>query len=666
MHNISKPEPTPHDQDQDRPSFGDRLRYYVDLFMSWSPAARFIGLFGLSFALVALCAAFAMVFSPADAAQTGDFLEAMWWAMTRVADAGTMGDDSGLVVRTIAVCATLAGILVVALLIGLVSSTLGEKIEDLRKGKSPVIDSGHTLILGFGEKVYPILRELREANASLRSATVVILDTQDKTEIEEAIRARMDDMGTTRIVVRQGSPFSLHDLRKVGAGRARSIIVVASDDAADGAHADMGAIKTLLALRRVPGALTRNHAVVELIESDRVSVLQKLGDGGVEVVSMRETLARLMVQTARQSGLAQVYKGLLSYEGSELYFRCFPELSGRQFGEVQLVLKDDLLERDADVGVRKVLPAGQGQVFLNPPLDMYLEAQDELLVLAEDDDSFRVDISQPHRLEPSTWEPSSLTESKTAERVLVCGFRSDLARLLAEFDQYVAPGSEMVLMPGDSHVAACENLLAARSRDNHLAVTLASGDATHPDHLRQALHLGFDAILLVADDTIDPQEADARTVISLLLLRDLVDVLGLKAPRLISEILDPRTQELVTADSMTDFVVSSEITSMLLAQISERRELNAVFADLFDSDGNEIYMKHASRYAPLGTPVSWLAIQRMAAQYGEVAIGCFRPGVDPYLNPKQTLMLQLGESDRIVVIAPDDGEAVLTVKSLAA
>ena len=45
---------------------------------------------------------------------------------------------------------------------------------------------------------------------------------------------------------------------------------------------------------------------------------------------------------------------------------------------------------------------------------------------------------------------------------------------------------------------------------------------------------------------------------------------------------------------------------MLMAQISERRELNAVFADLFDSDGNEVYLKRAACFALLGrtTPVA--------------------------------------------------------------
>ena len=158
--------------------------------------------------------------------------------------------------RGIAIFTTLCGVGVVALLIGLVSSTIGDKIEDLRKGKSPVIDENHTLILGYGEKVFAILRELREANSNQAHASVVILSETEKEEVETAVKERMGDMGPTRVVVRQGSPYSVHDLRKVGAGRAKSIIILSEsdDDGEDAdAAADMGAIKTLLALRRIPG-----------------------------------------------------------------------------------------------------------------------------------------------------------------------------------------------------------------------------------------------------------------------------------------------------------------------------------------------------------------------------------------------------------------------------
>lgn len=634
----------------DRPSLKDRIRYYVDLFMSWSPLARFFGLFLVSLSLVTAWAILAELAAPADAEFRGDFLESMWWALSRVADAGTFTGDKGTLIRLIAFAASLSGIMVVAVLIGLVSTAVADKIESLRQGKSPVIDSNHTLILGFSDKVFPILRELREANASRPHAAIVILSLRDKIEVEDAIRDRMGSMNTTRVVVRQGSPFAVHDLQKVGAGRARSIIVLSSD-VSESDDADMNAIKTLLALRRVPGALKNNHAVVELTDVDRIPVVERLGAGGVEVVAMRDTLARLMVQTSRQNGLAGVYRDLLSFDGSELYFKNFPELAGVAFADVQSVLRAAI-----PLGIRRPNAAPE----LNPPPGTTLRADDEILVLAEDDDAFSVDRSHPlpsSALQPS---PSFRQAQRRPERILICGFRSDLARLVNDFDQYVAPGSELLLMPGPNHaedfgrVAAA---LPAAEALNNLTVRVIAGDPTSPPALKAVVAMNLDSILHLADDTLEPGEADARTVISLLMMRDfyLAAPAG-KRPRMISEILDARTKELVSDDDATDFVVSSEITSMLMAQLSEQRELARVFADLFDPAGNELYLKSVERYIPTGEPVSWLSVHAAAQRYGEVALGCFRSGTAPLLNPNQAALLRFRPGDKLVVLAENDQE----------
>jgi K+/H+ antiporter YhaU regulatory subunit KhtT len=635
----------------DRPSLGDKVRYQVDRFLSWSPMARFLGLFGLSFILVTVCAGLAVLVMPAsDDGASFDFLEAMWWAMTRVADAGTMGGDSGTAVRFVATLATLSGVGVVALLIGLVSSTIGEKIEDLRKGKSPVIDENHTLILGYGEKVFTILRELREANANQRHASVVILSTTAKDEVETAVRERLGDMRTTRVVVRQGSPYSLHDLRKVGAGRAKSIIIL-SETTGEGEDApgaaDMGAIKTLLALRRIPGALTHNYAVVELVDAERRAVVEQLGAGGVEVVAMGETLSRMMVQTARQNGLAAVYRSLLSYEGSEFYFKAFHELTGRTFGEAQWKMKDAVV-----CGIRR---HATGQPIVNPPIDTVLEAGDELLVLAEDDDSFS--LSAQHAPERPHGFTGAAPIQRKPERLLVCGMSSRLGVMLKEFDNYVLPGSEAWLMPGQDVDAFAAFIKAEVGALKNLKLKHVDGDPTMPDALRRVVSPDFAVAMVVADDTKDDEEADARTVITVLLLRDLFRGLGPQKPRIISEILDPRTKDLLEQDYGADFVVSSEMTSMLLAQISERRELNAVFADLFRSEGSEVYLKRAACYCMPAQTTSWLSVQKVAQERSEVAIGFMKAGQPPVINPPQTEQLVFTQEDRIIVLAEDDSEA---------
>jgi ion channel POLLUX/CASTOR len=635
----------------DQPSVADTVRYQVDRFLSWSPFARFVGLFGLSFFLVFVCALLAMVVMPPPEKpdETFDLFEAMWWAMTRVADAGTMGDDKGTWVRLVATLSTLSGISVVALLIGLVSSTVGEKIDDLRKGKSPVIDQGHTLVLGYGEKIFAVLRELREANANQAQAAIVILSETDKEAVETAVRERMGDMRSTRVVVRQGSPFSVHDLRKVGAGRARSIVVLSDESLGheEGAGAaDMGVIKTLLALRRIPGALKQNHAVVEVVDGSRRSVLEQLGAGGVEVVAMAETLSRMMVQTARQNGLAQVYRDLLSYEGSEFYFKAFPELAGRPFGEAQWRMKDAVV-----CGLRKSGAATR----LNPPDSEVLEAGDELLVIAEDDDTFSLTAAHDPQVPPEFHGAAPM--ARQPERLLICGSSPKLGDMLVEFDQYVLPGSEAWLMPGRDKETFSAFIKGEVGSLKNLRLKYVDGDPTIPDALRKVVSPDFAAALIVADTSKAADEADAHTVITVLLLRELFNQLGEKKPRIISEILDPRTKDLIEQDYGADFVVSSEMTSMLLAQVSERRDLNAVFADLFDSDGNELYLKRAACFATVGHDVPWLVVQKVARQRGEVAIGYLKPGGTPVINPKQSEHHAFADDDRIIVIAQDDSEA---------
>ncbi|MBS1149936.1 MAG: potassium transporter TrkA [Myxococcaceae bacterium] len=640
----------------DAPSTGDKIRYQVDRFLSWSPLARFIGLFGISFILISIGATVSMFVLPPDPEKPHDFLEQMWWALTRVADAGTMGDDTGTAVRAVAIFSTLSGVFVVALLIGLVSSTIGDKLEDLRKGNSPVIDENHTLILGWGEKVFAILRELREANASLKHASVVILSYAPKEEVEEAVRERMGDMRTTRVVVRQGSTYDPHDLKKVGAGRARSIIILASDTAEEDGEAsedaDMSAIKTLLALRRIPGALTKNHATVELIDSARKQVVEQLGNGGVEVVAMEETLSRMMVQTSRQNGLAEVYRGLLSYEGSEFYFKSFPELAGKPFGDAQWKMKDAVV-----VGYRRPehgeTPAA---TILNPKDEVLLEATDELLVIAEDDDSFS--LTAAHAPELPEGFKGATPMSRQPERLLVCGNSPKLGDMLREYDNYVLPGSEAWLMPNENKEGFTDFIKAEVGSLKNLKLKYVEGDPTNPAALKKVASPDFYCALIVADTSQPEDEADAHTVMTVLLMRDLFKDLGDKKPRIISEILDPRTKDLLEQDYGADFVVSSEMTSMLLAQISERRDLNAVFADLFDSDGNEVYLKRAACYVELDVPSNWMAVQKMARVRGEVAIGYMKAGQPPLINPPQSDTQPYVAEDRIIVLSEDDSEAL--------
>ncbi len=64
-----------------------------------------------------------------------------------------------------------------------------------------------------------------------------------------------------------------------------------------------------------------------------------------------DLLARVTVQTCRQSGLSVVYQELLDYGGDEIYFKNEPAITGKTFGEV-LGLYPTLDHRPAPRGRR--------------------------------------------------------------------------------------------------------------------------------------------------------------------------------------------------------------------------------------------------------------------------------------------------------------------------
>ncbi len=77
------------------------------------------------------------------------------------------------------------------------------------KGRSKVVESGQTLILGWNERVIDIIRELIIANESEKKASVVILAEVDKEEMDDGVFTLITDTKTTKIVTRNGSTSSL-------------------------------------------------------------------------------------------------------------------------------------------------------------------------------------------------------------------------------------------------------------------------------------------------------------------------------------------------------------------------------------------------------------------------------------------------------------------------
>lgn len=622
----------------------DRLRYAFDNTLARGPMGLMLW---LALAIGALILVVSLVvralhIAPED---TGLF-ELLWIGLMRALDSGAVGGDPRpWAFRLAMLVVTIGGIFVLSSLIGSITSSLEARLEELRKGRSRVVESEHTVILGWSEQVFSILTELAEANASRGRSSVVILAPEDSVTMQDAIRAQVTGMGRTRVVCRSGSPMLASDLALVGLDSARAVIVLSPE----GDQPDIAVIKVLLAIGSQQGGWSASicPVVAEIRDERNLRPAQLASGGRAQLVLVGDMVARIVAQTCRQSGLSLVYQELLDFGGDEIYFREEPALVGRAFGDCLAAYP-----RGAVMGLR---PRG-GVPTLLPPMDRLLEPGDALILVAEDDSLIR--LAEPAGA-PVDESAIALREPAPArpERTLILGWNWRGGRMLRDLDAYVAAGSSATVVadaPGAAETAA---QLATELR--HITVAHEDADSTDRGVLDRLAVSTFDQVIVLCyGDQLDAQAADARTLITLLHLRDIADIDGRHVP-VVSEMLDIRNRNLAEVTQADDFIVSDRLVSLVLTQVSENPELNAVFADIFDPEGAEIYLKPAADYLALGRPVNGYTMVEAARRKGEACIGyrlaALASRADQsygvVINPDKAATVSFSADDRLVVVA---------------
>jgi voltage-gated potassium channel Kch len=623
------------------PSAGERLRYWFDNWMARGPIALMALLGIATVAFVAILGTIAwIVLTLIRDDNLGDTsagpLDLIWRSLMRTLDPGTMGGDTGWPFRIMMLIVTIGGLVIVASLIGIVSGAFDSKVEELRKGRSRVLEHDHTLILGWSTKVFPIIREICTANLSRGKSAIVILADRDKVEMEDDIKAQVGDLGKTKIIVRSGDPMNLAELEVANPHTARSIIVLAPDDADD---PDSTVIKTALAVTNNPRRKAGTyHIVGELQHPGNLEAATLVGRDEAHWVLSTELISRITVQTCRQSGLSVVYSELLDFDGAEIYFTEQPSLVGKTYFDAQLAF--------ATSAVMGLVQGGK--VTLNPSADTVLGSGDLIIVIAEDDDA--VALAEPGTPDLRVVSESTV-EPATPEATLVLGHNEGLKLMLAELDGYSTARSRVTIV-ADVDEPGFDGLV-------NLDVSFQRGDPTSRAVLDALYVHEFDHIIvLAAKETLPAQRADAKTLITLLHLRDIAVKKGSNL-NVVSEMIDDRNRELAEVTQADDFIVSDQLISLMLSQLSENKRLTDVFDELFASSGAEIYLRPAHLYVAPGVEADFYAVLEAARRRGETALGYrldefARNSEHAYgvtVNPTKTEKRAFAPGDKVIVLA---------------
>jgi voltage-gated potassium channel Kch len=624
---------------KDKVSLSSKLRYWFDQTMAAGTGAL-IGWLGIiSLIIVAFFAAIITIAGiTQDGGESLSFAEAAWASLMRTMDAGTLGGDNGWTFRLVMLLVTLAGIFVFSTLIGVLSSGIENKLDELRKGRSNVLEQDHTIIFNWSPSIFDVISELSIANESRRRPRIVIMSTKDKVEMEEEISAKVPDLKNTKVICRHGDPTDLYDLAIVSPNSSRSIVIL-SPEASD---PDSSVIKTILALTQGPGRRKEKYRIAaEIRDPANAELAEIVGGGEAQLVLADDLISRIVVHSSRQPGLSAVYTELLDFDGSEIYTTAEPKLEGKSLAEAAMSYETSTI-----IG----LVSPEGQVELNPDKTHRIVAGEKLVLIAEDDDAIAykpfngaVDRSIMRRAEERLLAP---------ERTLLLGWNRRAPMIASELSRFVAPGSVLTIVADTDDLA--EKSSAIRLYGNNLQLDIREGDSSSRNVIRSLKPLTYDHVLVLGyNEDLDPQPADTRTLVTLLHLRQIADGAGTRSS-LVSEMIDVRNRELAEVSKADDFVVSNKLVSLMLAQAAENEYMTRIFGSLLDEHGSELYLKPAADYIDTGVEVDFYTITVAAMLQGQTAIGYRKRNGGTWsvkINPSKSEKIRFEAGEQVVVLS---------------
>ena len=555
------------------------------------------------------------------------FFDLFWASFTKIL---SLGGEPTWADRIVAVMYWVTTTALTASVIGYVVGAIQRTFARLRKGRSPIVDSNHTLILGWSTRIFPILEELAIANENVRKPVVVIFAPHDREFMEDEIESRTENLGKLKIVTRSGEPSNPLDLKRTNISSAKSVIILDSDETGDA-----NVVSTVLAVKAV-NSNPNLKIVAELDDKDTAEAISVATQGQVLSVRSHEVIARVTAQASRQPGLSTVILDLLDFSGDEIYFSEIPALDGKTYG-------DALLSFNTASVIGLLDP--KGKVMLNPKATTKIAKGSRIIAIAQDDDKVTYTGTRDELVKKTT---KIAAPAAKPEHLLVIGWSEMGRSVISELAAFLPKGSTVHILARKKLVA--EDQLKELDFGSNIKITTASvtGDIDDLSAAASARHYD-EVIVLGYRNAISEAEADAQTMLTMLQMNRLFDAPnnGVEPTRLVAEILDGRKAEIARVAAVDDLVVSDNLAALIIAQISENPELAPIFEDLFDADGASLSVRDIALYSAVGKEVSYAQLVANARAKGESAIG--------YRSAKKSL----GDAAAGVSLNPDK-EAVFT------
>ena len=603
-------------------SLKERFQYWLENKLSNNPLS-FIKIIAFSTLILALLVAcFIKILNLSDSSFLSEFWDTLassinaWMPFSEDVD-----NNVGHIILTS--IAAIFGLFITSLLIGIISNSLEEKIEQIKKGNSIVIEENHIVILGFIEGEYTLIKELVKSIGTKEACIVVACD-KDKNDVEEMIESNVTHPENIRIVCRTVESITPTSLSCCSIETCKAIIINPTEDEK--------VIKYIFTLTHMLNLAKREDVIiVATIRNKEFSLPFEFNKGkNIIFLVLSDFIARIIARTCTQPGLSLAYLELFNNKGSELYAYEMPETIGISFIDVLCNMKNGV-----PIGVLH-----NDNSLINPNADYIIQKDDKLIIFAEDNSS--AFFVRNKLIENNIEKVQNININY--QKILILGYNESFKTIIDEMPN----GYNKVILAGIENDNYDSVKKAIKGKKNYKLLN-QNISIDEIDSLEKLVK-NVDRVVLLNNHFKSGDSADIKIMLRLTKLREIRDKNKLNFTICV-ELRRAANRTLIHQEDFTDYVVRTNMFSMFLAQLVSNPELKAVYDELLSNKGNEIKLLLASNYNIVGLNTS--QIRNLMFNYGYLYLGIIKQKNGKYncsFNPELDETLEIDSNDRIVVI----------------
>ncbi len=643
------------------------------------------------------------------------FIEAAFYTISMVLDAGYMSNVSeqigsaGVAVTIVCLIIVIIGMIsFTGAVIGYVTNTISNFIENSNSGKRKLHIQGHLVILNWNTRASEIINDLLYCDSKKK---VVVLVESRKEEIEKEIEERLsatiarenqalkkeyENLPSAKrrkeirkhkfkknitVIVRQGDVYSSKQLNDISLKRASAVIILGNDinntlckfehkeKLEKSSRGNAKTVKTLMQVADITSAENSddNQKVIVEITDDWTWALvdkiikYKMVEGKCNIIPVRvnRILGQILSQFSLMPELNLAYGELFSNKGATIY-----SLEQENEDEVEFISKF-LSEKKHAIPLTLMEQKGKTHGFYSTAKESDIFKKSTITT-----SNFSVSLNKNYWMEK--------------KNVVILGHNGKCEEIMQGFssfgDEWNRDGEEIIRIVVIDDKANLEKMDYYRKYP--FVIKTVTADIYDKELICSTIEEFVDSnvedtsVLILSDDSALNEDIDSHALANLVYVQDIINKkkeedinFDLGKIDVIVELIDPKHHDIVNNYNVNNVVISNRYISKMITQISEKEALFDFYTDIlsYDEEGvegydsKEVYIKKAHRFFEK-IPAPCTAEELIRAVYFqsiEISKGANPMLIIGYVKPGGKMVLFEGNQSKIKVCLEEKDKLIL-------